>query len=379
MRILILSNLYPNPWQPHRAAFNRQQFAALARQHDVRIVAPVAWTDQWHSREIGRHERTVLRDGILIEHPPYFFPPRVLRSWHGHFYQRCVRPTFVRAVEQFRPDVLLASWAYPDAWAAVELARETNLPVIAKVHGSDVLMLNQYPARQQRTTEALRSADAVVAVSRHLASSVEQVGVDRDRIHVVYNGIDTNLFCPAPAAASTPPMVLFIGNLVPVKGLETLIDACADLRDRGVAFQCCLIGQGPLEQSLSRQIAEKRLSQQVQLIGPRRLEELPDWYRAASVFVLSSRSEGIPNVILEALACGTPVVAPRVGGIPEILDERCLVPPGDAPAMSMAIERAILSPVASSGMFQPGSWETSAAKLAEVLAGAVAARRQAAA
>src|SRR5438874_3677610 len=262
MRILILSNLYPNPWQPHRAAFNRQQFAALARQHDVRIVAPVAWTDQWHSREIGRHERTALRDGILIEHPPYFFPPRVLRSWHGHFYQRCVRPTFVRAVEQFQPEVLLASWAYPDAWAAVELARETNLPVIAKVHGSDVLMLNQYPARQQRTTEALRSADAVIAVSRQLAMSVEQVGVDRARIHVVYNGIDTSLFCPAEQRETgAPPMVLFIGNLVPVKGLETLIDACADLRDRGVACQCCLIGQGPLEQSLSRQITEKRLSQ----------------------------------------------------------------------------------------------------------------------
>ena len=155
MRILVLTNLYPNPWQPHRAAFNRQQFAALAQQHEVRVIAPVAWTDEWSSRAVGSQQRVILRDGMTVEHPRYVFPPKVLRSWHGRFYLRSVRPVFERAVNGFRPDVVLASWAYPDAWAAVELARDANLPIVAKAHGSDVLLLDQYPARRKVTADAL--------------------------------------------------------------------------------------------------------------------------------------------------------------------------------------------------------------------------------
>ena len=391
MRVLILTNLFPSPWQPHRATFNRQQFAALAQKHEVRVIAPVAWTDQWASRKASRnpgpHERVILRDGVTVEHPRYLFPPKVLRSWHGRCFLRSVRSTFERAVEQFRPDVVLASWAYPDAWAAVQLTRRANLPVVAKVHGSDVLQLDQFPRRRQLTTDALANVDAVVAVSRHLVSSVEQLGVDPNRIHLVYNGIDTTLFQPGPADAararlnlSDDPMVLFIGNLVPVKGLETLVNVCAILHTRGVRLQCCLIGQGALGQSLSRQIASAGLEQVVHLLGPRPLEQLPDWYQAASVFVLPSRSEGIPNVILEALACGTPVVASRVGGIPEILNEASMVPSGDAAALADAIERAIASPRnLQSTNFHPESWRASANKLADVLASTIEQRRKAAA
>ena len=106
MRILVLTNLYPNPWQPHRAAFNRQQFAALAQQHEVRVIAPVAWTDQLASRLRGQHERTILCDGMVIDHPRYLFPPKMLRSWHGHFYLRSVRPAFERAVGSGKPAIL---------------------------------------------------------------------------------------------------------------------------------------------------------------------------------------------------------------------------------------------------------------------------------
>ena len=234
MRVLILTNLFPSPWQPHRATFNRQQFAALAQEHDVRVIAPVAWTDLWVSRQIASPDRLICRDGMTVEHPLYLFPPKVLRSWHGHFYLPSVRAAFDRAIEQFHPDVVLASWAYPDAWAAVQLARRANLPIVAKVHGSDVLLLDQYPQRRARTALALSQSDAVVAVSRQLVSGVQQLGVDPSRIHLVYNGIDAALFHPgatdaAKAELNLPedPMVLFVGNLVPVKGLETLIEACA--------------------------------------------------------------------------------------------------------------------------------------------------------
>src|SRR5581483_6433525 len=113
------------------------------------------------------------------------------------------------------------------------------------------------------------------------------------------------------------PLVLFIGNLVPVKGVEVLIDACSRLAGRGVRFTACLIGQGPLRGKLEGQIARLGLGECVRLVGGLPHHQLGDWYRAAGVFVLPSYSEGVPSVLLEAAACGTRVVASEVGGIPE--------------------------------------------------------------
>src|SRR4051812_6430434 len=146
MRILALTNLYPSPYHPMRAAFNRQQFRALARSHEMAVIAPIAWTDEWRMRRTGRAQlpdsRRLRRDDIEIEHPRYLFPPKVARGWYGHCFRRSVRPAFRRAVAELKPDVVLASWAYPDGWAAVRLAREAGLPVAIKVHGSDVRQLD---------------------------------------------------------------------------------------------------------------------------------------------------------------------------------------------------------------------------------------------
>lgn len=372
MRILILTSLYPNPWQPHRAQFNRQQFAALASKHEVRLIAPVAWTEQIRRSPTTPPEESILRDGMVIEHPHYIYPPKILRSWHGACYLHSVRPAFDRAVRVLQPQIVLGSWAYPDAWAALKLARAANLPLAAKVHGSDVLLLASRGGRRRQTIEALTGADAVIAVSRQLADRAADLGVDRARLHMNYNGVDANLFHPGPADAaranlnlSADPLVLFVGNLVPVKGLNVLIDACALLRDQGVRFQCRLIGQGPLRRALSRRIDSAALTQFVQLHGPCPLEQLPDWYRAARVLALPSFSEGIPNVVLEGLACGTSVVASRVGGIPEILNDESLVPPNDPHLLAEAIARAIQRPTITSRPLM--SWDDSATELADIL------------
>jgi glycosyltransferase involved in cell wall biosynthesis len=368
MRVLILTNLYPNPWQPHRAAFNRQQFAALAKTHETRVIAPVAWTQKLH-------QPTVLRDNMIVEHPTFVFPPKMLRSWHGHFYERSVQPVFDRIVNRFAPDVVLASWAYPDAWAAVRLAGRAGLPVVTKVHGSDVLMLERHPQKRRATVEALCRSDAVVAVSRHLAAAVRSLGAG---CHIVHNGVNTKLFHPDTSQQKREPIILFVGNLVPVKGIDTLIDACAQLARRGATFQCQIIGDGPMREKLARQITRLRLDGNVELIGALSMENLPERYRAASVLALPSFSEGIPNVILEAQACGTPVVASAVGGVPEVLGKQGLVPPGDAQALADALERTLSQPFTTTNA-SARSWEASAAELAGVLEEAVARRRKVAA
>src|SRR4051812_33902075 len=171
MRILTLTSLYPNPLQPHLANHNRQLIRHVARRQAVRVIAPVAWTEELAARRRGETlppgRRTVL-DGIPVEHPRYLFTPKILRGWYGRFFCWSVRSAFERAVAEFRPDVVYTPWAYPDGWTAVRLGRRARLPVVLQVMGSDVLLLHQCPRKRQATLEGLRQADAVVAVSRDL-------------------------------------------------------------------------------------------------------------------------------------------------------------------------------------------------------------------
>src|SRR5271166_4075779 len=173
MRILALTNLYPNPYQPLRATFNRQEFRALATYHSVAVIAPISWTEElalrWRSgAKLPANRRTRL-DGLTIDHPRYLFTPKALRSWYGHFYRFSVKSAFERALVEFRPDLVYAHWAYPDGWAAVELGHAAGLPVVVKVHGSDILVLASHRGRRQRTIEVLERADGIVSVSQDLA------------------------------------------------------------------------------------------------------------------------------------------------------------------------------------------------------------------
>ena len=385
MRILAVTNLYPNPYQPHRATFNRQEFRALAKLHSLALISPIAWTDELacqgkRAASLPR-DRRILLDGITVDYPRYLFTPKVLRAWYGHFYRFSVKSAFDRALAEFRPDLIYAHWAYPDGWAAVELGHAAGLPVVIKVHGSDILVLGSYRGRRHRTIEVLQRADGIVAVSQDLARRMVELGARAGNIHVVYAGIDREVFRPGPRAEARRrlglppdiPIVLFVGNLLPVKGLDVLVEASSHLKKDGVKFSCLLIGQGPMRDRLERQIAGLQLQEQIRMLGPKPNEELPEWYRAATLFVLPSRSEGLPTVLREAAACGTPFVASRVGGIPEIahLVPSRLVQPEDARGLAHAIREMIERPINHQECVGPSrqfpSHDESAAELSEVL------------
>lgn len=379
MRILTLTNLYPNPLQPHRAPYNRQQLRALAALHPVRVIAPVAWTDELHIRwRTGQRlppSRQVQFDGLEVDHPRYYFPPKILRGWYGHCYRRSVRSTFERVLADFRPDLLYAPWAYPDGWAAIHLGRKAGLPVILRLHGSDVLLANQSAGRLRRTREALRQGDALAAVSQDLASRAIELGADPRRTRVLYTGVDLQTFHPGPRDEARHRLglpqdrviLLFIGNLVPVKGLDVLLRALGHLARQGIEVQCRLIGDGPLRGQLQQQARAEGLAGRVFFLGAKPQAELPDWYRAADLFVLASHSEGVPCVLQEAVACGTPFVATQVGGISEIAPPGLsrLVPPNNPQALASAIAAALREPARAA---PPGSWVQSHAEAAAELA-----------
>jgi glycosyltransferase involved in cell wall biosynthesis len=354
----VITNLYPNPLNPYRAPFNRQEFRSLAERHEVSVISPIAWTDELQAARAGKRlrgaRRRVDEGGIDVIHPRYVFTPRAFRSWYGEFFRASVRRSFEEAVASFRPELVYAPWAYPDGWAAVQLAREAGLPVVLKVHGSDIRLVADHPDRIPGTREALVSADAVVAVSRDLAERVVALGAAPNRVRLIYGGIDTSLFHPGPRDEARArlglrpdgPVLLFVGNLVAVKGVDVLIQAVSRLIVGGMRPTCYLIGQGPLGPTLDRQALRLGIADRVHRLGPLPLERLPDWYRAADLLVLPSHSEGLPSVLSEAVACGTPYVATRVGGVPEIAHLGCgrLVPPGNAAALALAILEAIEDP-----------------------------------
>jgi glycosyltransferase involved in cell wall biosynthesis len=383
MRILTLTNLYPNPYQPHQAAFNRQLFRALAAEHQVEVIAPIAWTVEYSARVRGTTQATLasdrkrVSDGMIVHHPSYAFTPKVLRGWHGKFFLRSVRGCFGKVVRDFRPDVVLSCWAYPDGWAGVRLAHDAGLPVAVKVQGSDLLHAGDHPTRKRLTSETLSAADAVIAVSQNLREKAIAMGADPARTHVIYRGVDTSLFHHGSSTTARTklglptdePLLLFVGNLVPVKGADILLDALARLRLTSLRFKCVLIGEGPQRSWLQARIASLGLNQRVKLVGQLPLEQLPHWYRAADLVVLPSRSEGLPNVLRESIACGTPFIASRVGGIPEIASEDSLFPPGDSSALAIRLASFLASGryQSTTPKFRPGSWREAAADLASVL------------
>ncbi len=388
MRVLTVTNLYPNPFQPQRATFNREQVKALARDQDVAVISPILWTEEWAARRAGAGPlppgRRVYWDGVPVTYPRYLYVPRTLRSWYGSMFEWSVRGAFRRSVAAARPDVVFATWAYPDGWAAVRLARRDGLPVVLKVHGSDVLEMDQYPGRRRGTVEALRQADRVVAVSRDLAGRVIECGADPARVHVIYNGVDAAVFHPGDRGAARRrlgldpdpdrPALLYVGNLLPVKGPDVLIEACGRLAARGAGFDLHVVGKGPMRPALERLAAERGVGGRVRFHGVIAHDRLPDWFRAATALVLPSRSEGVPNVLLEAAACGTPFVASRVGGVSEVahLGVARLAPPADPAGLADAIAEVLTRPPAPPAEVRSGRTHADAAgELAAVFEAAI--------
>jgi glycosyltransferase involved in cell wall biosynthesis len=355
MRILCVTNLFPNPAQPGRGSFNWRQLKLLGQQHHLRVLSPVPWTEELRFlREMPFFADSKWRhwDGINVAWCRYYYTPLLLREWYGHFLERSIRSAFHKSVVSFRPELVYATWAYPDGWAALRLARQFALPFVVKVHGSDLFLLDRFPQRKPGTADVMRTADAIIGVGQALCDAAVKLGARQERCHVVHEGTDRNLFQPGDQRSARIELglpfdtarLLFVGNLVSVKRVNHLIEACYLLRESGLRFEVDIIGDGPLRNALKRQVGSVALNNVVHLRGRRSQAELPKWYQAANAFVLPSDSEGVPNVLVEAAGCGTPFVATAVGCIPEIahMVRSELVPPGDPVALARGI-RILLS------------------------------------
>ena len=261
---------------------------------------------------------------------------------------------FSGALREFQPDLIHAHYATKPT------AEARGWPPRSMCRSLSRLTASTFTTGRRATLPSEHAAAAAVitvseANARHIATSF---GVPRERIRVIPCGVDTALFCPAEGrtdaaagdldgAAEPPGPIVCVARHWPVKNLGLLLEACAILRDRGVKFRCVMIGDGPSHDELAGIRAQLDLEPLVEMIGEAERATVLAWLRRASVAVLSSHSEGMPVSLMEAGACEVPVVATRVGGIPELVEDGVtgiLTPPGDAPAMADAFERLLSNP-----------------------------------
>ncbi len=323
MNLLVASHLYPSSLSRTAGSFVHNQTRFLAAHAQVRVVSPTPWFPplpgfgRWSAyAALPRREQL---DGVELERPSYLtLPRRVLFSQVWRFYLRALaRGQGGRPL----PDLIHAHCAYPDGLAAVEYGRRLGRPVVITVHGHDLKDLPRHPKWRALVARALQGAQAVIAVSQELGRLAQGLGARG--LRVIPNGVDCQLFKPGtrnPGAGGW--RLLYVGRFDVAKGLGVLLEAMALLRQRRADISLKLVGGSAAtgtEAPFRAQVIRLGLEGCVQFAAEVPWQEVPRHMGESDLFVLPSFSEGLPLVLVEALACGLPLVATRCGGPEELV------------------------------------------------------------
>jgi len=328
MRILTFSTLYPNAARPAHGIFVETQLRQLLESGKIEssVVAPVPWfpsRNPWFGEyalhaSVPREER---RHGIQVLHPRYLVLPKIGMTLAPFLLAQSVKPVIERVLAQDRFDLIDAHYFYPDGVAAVLLGRHFGKPVVISALGTDVNLIPRYRLPRQMILWAARHAAGLITVARALKDRLVGLGVPAGRIEVLRNGVDLQLFRPVDREGWRRRLgfkrrtLLSVGNLVPLKGHDLVIRALQLLTE----LDLVIIGNGPERAALEALARELGVSDRVTFAGVMAQEDLRHYFGAADALVLASSREGWANVLLESMACGTPVIASRVGGTPEVV------------------------------------------------------------
>ncbi|GAB3433974.1 glycosyltransferase family 4 protein [Massilia solisilvae] len=323
MKILTFSTLFPNAEKPGHGIFVETRLRHLVASGKVesRVVAPVPWFPSTHERfgawaRFARVPRAETRHGLLVEHPRYPVLPKIGMNVAPALLAQAARSTIARIIDEgYDFDLIDAHYFYPDGVAAAMLGRYFNKPVVVTARGSDITLIPRYRLPRMMVRWAANQASALITVCNALRDEVVALGVDPGRVTSLRNGVDLDLFQPAARKDNPAFTLLAVGHLVPVKGQELIIAALPMLPDTRLV----LAGDGPDHGKLEALAHTLGVATRVQFLGAVPQSELPRHYAAADALVLASSREGWANVLLESMACGTPVVASRVYGTPEVV------------------------------------------------------------
>jgi teichuronic acid biosynthesis glycosyltransferase TuaC len=329
MRVLTFSTLFPNAERPNHGIFveTRLRYLISSGKVESRVVAPVPWFPFQHPRfgqygSFAKVPKEETRYGIKVDHPRYFLPPKVGMNLAPFLLARAVRPTIQRIIDEgYDFDLIDAHYFYPDGVAAILLGRYFKKPVVITSRGTDINLIPQYTVPRKLILWAAKQAKGMITVCNALKTEMVQLGVDADRITPLRNGVDLQRFQPVDRDAvrktlgMTQFTLLSVGLLEARKGHDVIIQALPRLPD----VKLLIAGSGPDRRKLEELAQQLGVANRVTFLGPVPQAELRNYYGAADALVLASSREGWANVLLESMACGTPVVASNVWGTPEVV------------------------------------------------------------
>jgi glycosyltransferase involved in cell wall biosynthesis len=356
----VLSSLFPSDVQPAAGVFIRERMFRVGQHRRIVVLAPQPWfPGQWLIRYLRPHFRPMaatyeLMGGVEVHRPRFFCVPGVLKGLDGLFMALASYRIARRLIRKHGINVLDVHFGYPDGHAGLLLSRWLRLPMMLTLRGKEERL-----ARSEvrgPLARAVAGADRIIAVSAALREVAIALGAEPGRVQVVGNGIDLSKFRPLPreearVALGLPADARFlvtVGTLVERKGFHRVIEVLARLLPEHPNLHYLVVGgagpEGDDSATLREQAAVLGLQQRVHFLGPLSSEDLHRPLSAADVFVLASSYEGWANVLLEAMACGLPVVATDVGGNAEVVSSDavgCVVPFGDSAALEVAIVGAL--------------------------------------
>ncbi len=327
MNLITYTSTYPNAAQPQHGLFVEQRLRKIVEsgRAAARVVAPVPWFP-FPQRMFGRYAQfaaapaRATRFGIDIVHPRYAVVPKVGMSM-APFLMAAGTWSAFRQAASAPVDLIDAHFFYPDGVAAAILAERLGKPLVVTARGTDISLMPRYAVPRRLIRWAAARAAAIITVCQALKEALVELGVPASKITVLRNGVDTQRFRPSDRGAWRRTLgmegftLLSVGELIKRKANEIAIQALSQLPDA----RLFLIGQGPEEGPLRGLAGELGVSGRVRFLGPVAQDELRHHYSAADALVLSSSREGLANVLLESMACGTPVIASNVWGTPEVV------------------------------------------------------------
>ncbi|MBL8782161.1 MAG: glycosyltransferase [Alphaproteobacteria bacterium] len=357
LRVLTFTTLYPNAAKPNHGVFVENRLRQTLARHDLRstVVAPVPFFP-FTAEMFGAYARFArapeleVRHGVEVHHPRYLSIPKIgMNVAATLLYRGGLTACRLHQLNSTTIDVIDAHYFYPDGVAAAWLSKALGIPFVVTSRGTDLNVLANFPRVRRQILWAAEQAAAVITVSGALRERAIEVGIDARKIAVLRNGVDLDQFTPQDREAARRQFgasgftVVSVGNLVPLKGHDLTIEAVASMPDATLL----IAGGGPLRDALGARAAALGVADRVKLLGEVQHQQLARLYSAADVSVLMSEREGWANVLLESMACGTAVVATRVGGNAEAITSPAagaLLPERSARALAEALRAFRRSP-----------------------------------
>jgi teichuronic acid biosynthesis glycosyltransferase TuaC len=333
MRVLTFTSLFPNAAEPLLGVFVQQRMAHFAKRPGnlVKVLAPIPYFPSWlPGASWGRRRGVPKKEeiaGLEVYHPRYPLIPRISMALQGLSMYAASFSLASQLHRESKFDCIDAHYVYPDGFAGVLLGRRLGIPVVVSARGTDMNLFPSFRSIRPMIRWTLEKAAGTIGVCEALRTAMVEHGAADSRSAAIGNGIDLERFVPVEKREARRSLgipldarvIVSVGALIPRKGYHFLIPAFAAISQSSPLMRLYIIGEGPSRGELEALIREEKVDGRVFLMGNKANQELKYWYSAADVSCLASSREGWANVLLESMACGTPVVATRVWGAPEVI------------------------------------------------------------